>query len=82
MSTANETFKWLNSPDSEQKSSDNGREINQGLRKLYEGPLFAQSKETTTAENINAYFTQLMEEKNDEAVIETILMTSLYQFGK
>lgn len=81
VSVANETFKSLASDNSKIKPVETGKEINQGLRALYDSTLFAQTKGTTTADDINIYFSHLLEEENEITVIETILMTTLEQFG-
>lgn len=61
---------------------ESGREINQGLKALYESSLFSQAKGAITHEGINSYFSHLLEDENEAVVIETVLMTTLDQFGR
>lgn len=81
MSAANETFKNLTCENNKNNSAGDGKEINKLLKSHYDSSLFTQAKESITAENLNQYFVHLLEEENEVVVIETIVMTSMDQFG-
>ena len=62
-------------------ASENGREINQELKTLYDSSLFDYTRGATQFENMNSYFSHLLEDEDEHTVIEMILTTSLDRFG-
>lgn len=78
---ANETGKYLVATNPRLNLNNQEKEINEGLKELYESKLFAEARGPNPQETFAHYFNSLVENENESLVIDTFLFTSLTHFG-
>lgn len=78
---ANETGKYLVAVNPRLNLNNQDKEINEGLKELYDSKLFAEARGPNPQESIAQYFNSLVENENESLVIDTFFFTSLTHFG-